>query len=227
MTWVAAGIASGAATMAGVQYVKGKRDQKKAEKNRPKYEIPEEAYQNLNQAQQSALQGLPEAQKQQYLNNLQQSSAYALQQTTSRRGGLTGVAAINQQQNQGLQNLAASDAQARMNNQQQLYNFRNQMADYKGQAYQVNKLNPYYEGIAQKQARDAALFQNLNNAAGMGMSGMGGGGKSQQQQMPTQNQYIDNSKYNNMGQGNYNGYDPNYNPQGIYSGGNYDISNIG
>jgi len=228
MTWIAAGIASGAATMAGVQAIKGKQDQAKANKNRPQYDIPQEAYQNLDQATQQSLQGLPEAQKQQYLNNLQQASAYSLAQSSSRKGGLTGVAALNQNQIQGNQNLLSQDAAARMNNIHNVYAQRNQLADYKGQKFQLDKLNPYYENLAQKQARNAALFQNLNNAAGIasfgGGKGMGGNvGGSDQYKYVDQNQ-INQQKVSNS---NYGNYDPYFNQQGIVPDNSYDISNIG
>lgn len=178
MSWVAAGIASGMATMAGVQYIKGKRDQKKDEKNRPKYEIPEEVKQNLSAAQQDALQGLPEEQRQMFLSNLERGTAMGLNASATRRGGLAGVAALNQNQNDAYGQLLSMDAAARMQNKGALMQQRQNMADYKDQAFQFNTVDPYYEGIARKQARTAALFQNLNNAASMGMGGMGSmGGK--------------------------------------------------
>lgn len=222
MTWVAAGVASGAATMAGVKYIKGRRDAKKDAKARPKYEIPEEVKQNLTQAQQMALQGLPEEQKQQYLTNLQRGSAQALASSASRRGGLSGIATINQQQNDAYGNLAAMDAQARSENQQRLMGARQTMADYKDQSFQFNKINPYYEGIAQRNANQNELFQNLNNAAMMGAGGMGGGmggGKSQQSggnnQMSSDywNQKSQSGGMQNYNQNSSNGFGD-YNYQG-------------
>lgn len=187
MTWVAAGVASGAATMAGVQYIKGKRDQKRDEQNRPKYEIPTEVSQNLDLAKHQALQGLPEEQKQQYLDNLNKSAGYSLNNMTSLKSGLVGLGQVNEQMNQGYQNMLGMDSQARQNNLNQVYAQNQNMANYKDQAYQLNQLNPYYEGIARREARTGALFQNLNNAATMGVGGfMGGqqGGGQQQGRQP-------------------------------------------
>jgi len=202
MTWIAAGVvAGGSALIAGTQYGVGKYNQKKDEKKRPQYNIPDEISQNLNQAQQQALQGLPEVQKQQYLNNLQQSTAYSLGQTSSRKGGLTGIAALNQNQIQGQQDLMSLDAQARMQNQQGLMGQRQNMADYKQQEFQINKLNPYYENIARNEALTGALFQNVNNAVGMGasigMSGMGGKSKMPKIKLPTAAEQWQ-SDYNNQ-----------------------------
>lgn len=250
MTWVAIIVAGGAAatsaTIAGAQYVKGKNDAKKAEKNRPKYEIPAEIGKNLtaaeNYAAQTSLQGIPEEQKQQYLSNLQRSSAYGLSQLGTRNAGLAGVANINENQNQGYADLLSQDSAARISNQrygQQLVGAANQtMADYKGQSFQLNKLNPYYEKTAQDQARNAALFQNLSNGAssfGSAAAGanFGGGAKkssmNQSQSNPypysnnsfsvnQQNAFARNNQtayrqdfgaYNNPQQGF--GYDPNLN----------------
>jgi hypothetical protein len=180
MTWIAAGVVGGSmALTAGTQYGIGKYNQKKNEKDRPAYEIPDEIKQNLSQAEQQALQGLPIAQQQQYIDSLQQSSAYALQQQSNRKGGLQGIAAINQQNIKGNQDLLAMNAPARMQNLDKLSQARQNMADYKQQSFQLNKLNPYYEKIASNQALNGALFQNLNNAVGAaGMIGANGMTKS-------------------------------------------------
>lgn len=183
--------AGGGATAAlgAGQLLYGMYDQKR--NKRPEYKIPDEAYQNLNQAQQEALQGMPAAVQQQYINNLNQSSAYALSQAGSRRAGLTGVAALNQNQNQALQGLAAQNAQVQMQNRQQLYGMRNQLADYKGQAFQFNQVNPYYERTAQNQALMGAGMQNISQgfqASNSGNVDWGGGQRNMPQQQQPQPQ---------------------------------------
>lgn len=176
MTWVAAGIASAAVTMAGIQYVKGKRDQKKDEKNRPNYQIPTEVGQNLTDAQRMALQGLPEEQKQEYISNLQRSQAYSLSELGTRKSGIAGLAALNQNTNDSYAKLLSMDAQAKIQNQGALMGERQNVANYKDQQWQTNTLNPYYENIARRQARDGALFKTLMNAGGfMGYGSMGNG----------------------------------------------------
>ncbi len=207
MSWVAAGIASGAATQAGVMYVKKRRDAKRDAKNRPKYEIPKEIGENLSDAQKDALQGLPEEQRQMYLSNLQRGSAQALAGGGSRKAGLAGVQSINQQQNDAYGNLLSMDAQARMSNKQALYGARQTMADYRDQAFQFNTINPYYEQIAARNQRDEQLSQSLSSAAQMGGSGfMGGGavgGKQQTAGVP-QNTGGQKNPYNQKNIGQYN-----------------------
>ena len=165
MTWVAAGVAGTQAVIGGAQYFANKKRIAKEEANRVKYKIPDEVYQNLNQSQQQALQGLPEEQKQQYLSNLQRSSSYALGQAGTRKAGLAGVSAINEQQNVGYGNMLAQDSAARMQNQQQLMGQRANVADYKNMAFSQEK-NAQDVYNAKVNANVGALTQNLMGAAG-------------------------------------------------------------
>ena len=165
MTWIAVGVAGTQAAIGGAQYFANKKRIAKEEANRVKYKIPDEVYQNLNQAQQQALQGLPEEQKQQYLSNLQRSSSYALGQAGTRKAGLAGVSAINEQQNVGYGNMLAQDAAARMQNQQQLMGQRANVADYKNMAFSQEK-NAQDVYNAKVNANVGALTQNLMGAAG-------------------------------------------------------------
>lgn len=164
-TAVGAGIgALGGLAVGGAQYLKGK--QVEEDTTRPEYQIPQEVLQNLTQAQQMELQGTPEAQKQQYLSNLQQGTAYGLSQISSRRGGLAGVAAASQNLNKGYSNLLAQDASARIQNQQGLMAQRQNVANYRDQEFQSNQLNPYYENVAQSQGLMGAGMQNINTQIG-------------------------------------------------------------
>lgn len=205
-------------TLGAVQLAYGMYQQKK--NKRPTYEIPQEIQQNLTQAQNMALQGLPEEQKQQYLSNLQRGSAQALASSSSRGGGLAGIANINQQQNDAYGNLLSMDSQARNQNQQLLMGQRQTMADYKDQAFQINKVNPYYEKTSQNNAMMGAGMQNMSQGFQAGNTGGSGGyentgGKSQQQVTPQSgNQYY--SPNGNDATGMYN-----FNPNSTNGQGNY------
>lgn len=164
--------AGGATTLLGLnQYYKGKKMLKN--NKRPTYEIPAEVQANLNQAQQMALQGLPEEQKQQFLNNVQRSQAFSMSQAGSRKAGLAGLATINQQGQDAYGNMLSMDAQARMQNQGVLMNQRQNMADYRDQAFQINKLNPYYEKQAEGLAMQGAGMQNVGNSFQIAGGGQG------------------------------------------------------
>ncbi len=219
----AIGAGAGALLGAGIGLYQHQHNKKKAaedEANRPKYEIPVEIQQNLTQAQQQELQGLPEEQKQQFISNLQRSSAYALSQGSSRRAGLAGVASVNQNQNDAYGNMLSQDSAARMENQNKLYGARQTMADYKDQAFQINKENPYYEQIAQRNSNNGALAKTLMNTANLG-SYIGGniqrGATNNPQIQPIGNINNPNqAQYGNYGgaQNSYN-YNPNNNINGI------------
>lgn len=207
--------AAGAGTMLfGLhQYYNGK----KMEKNnkRPTYEIPDEVKQNLSQAQQMALQGLPEEQKQQFLSNIERGQAFGMSQIGSRKGGLAGVAAMNQNANDAYGNLMSMDAQARMQNQGVLMNQRQNMADYKDQAFQVNKMNPYYEVQARAEAMKGAGVQNIGNSFSIAGRKQGQSENTDAKtKQPEQDQMS--QQYWNQKQGMTN-----YNPQSYNGSGNY------
>jgi len=179
-------------TLGAAQLAYGLYKQKK--NKRPEYTIPPEIQANLDQGQQEALQGMPEEQKQQYINNIQRSQAFSMSQMGSRKAGLAGVAAVNQQGVDAYGNLLAMDAQARMANQDKLYGLRQNMADYKDQAFQINKSNPYYEQTAQNNALIGAGMQNMSQGFQAGNTG-GSGGYEKQQQAPQQQQQMQQMDY--------------------------------
>jgi len=162
-------IGAGVGALAGLgvglsQYAKGKKLE--SETVRPEYEIPQEVFQNLNQAQQMALQGLPAEQKAQYIQNLQQSGQFALSQMGSRKAGLAGVSQLHQQQQSGYQNLLTQDAAARQQNQMGLMQQRQNVAGFRDQAFQFNQVNPYYEDVAKAQGLMGSGIQNIGTAVG-------------------------------------------------------------
>lgn len=148
------------------QNYKGKKQAREDAANRPKFTIDPKVYENLNAAQQQALQGIPEEQKQQFITNTQRSQAYGLSQQGTRRGGLAGVATMNQQGIDAYGNMMSADAQARMSNQQQVFKQRQNVADYQDQQWKYNVKDPFDIGVAERQARKGALIQNIGGVAG-------------------------------------------------------------
>jgi len=181
---VGAIIGAGTALAGGIQAGIGAHRQKKLDKNRPVYEIPEEIRQNLTQAQQQAQQGVPEEYRQQFLTNLQRGSSQALSGISSRKGGLAGIAQINQNENDAYASLMTQDAQARMQNQQQLYGQRQNMADYKDQAFEFNKVNPYNRASDRNQALIGSGMQNISSGLQMGLGNIGGFGGNKTETTP-------------------------------------------
>lgn len=188
MSWVAAGMASGAATHAAVVWAKKKRDAKRDEKNRPKFEISKYDQEALMMAKADEKQGLPEEQLNQWRGDISQGMSQALSASSSRKGGLSGISTLNQNQNEQYAALLSMNAQARMGNRDKLKSQLGYMGDLEGQKFQFNEVNPFYERIAARNKRDAELSQSLSNAAQMGVGSIGGGGKQGQQgQQPPSN----------------------------------------
>jgi len=119
-----------------------------------------------------------------------------MSQLGSRKAGLSGLASLNQQQQDAYGNMLSMDAQARQQNQQGLMNQRQVMADYRDQAFQLNKLNPYYEKTAQSQAMMGAGMQNMSQGFQQGNQGsVDWSGGKQQEQMPMASYGKNNSGY--------------------------------
>ncbi len=159
--------------LSGVEYLWNKHAQAKDEANRPVYNIPPEVQQGLALADQQAAQGLPAAQKEQYITNLQRGTAYGLSQIGSRKGGLAGLGTLNEQQNQGYANLLSQDSAARMQKQQNVFGQLQNVANYKDQAFQINKENPFYEKMARDQANRGSFMQNVNKYSQAGIASLG------------------------------------------------------
>lgn len=178
---VGAAVGAGAgALLSGIQYGQAKRQAKIDEANRPKYQMPPEVRAGLNMAQQQALDGLPEAQKQSFLSDTYRNAAYSIGRLRTRKAGLAGVPQVEANLNKSRFDLMGADAAARMQRQQQVYGQLANVANYADQAYQLNQLNPYYEGIARRNANTGALYQNLSNASQLGMYAFQGRGTQPQ-----------------------------------------------
>jgi len=137
---------------------------------RPEYQIPSEIEQNMSEAELMSYYGMPDAQKQSYMQNIQRSGQQALSGTADRKGGLGMVSAIQQNQQDSYSNLLSADVQQRMQNIQTAQNMRNVMAGYKDKAFQMNEMQPYQQDYAEAQGLIGAGMQNV-------MGGLQSGGQ--------------------------------------------------
>ncbi len=208
---IAEGVLGGLQSLYGI-YQQHRGNMMAKANQRPTYEIPGEIQQNLNQAQSMALQGLPEEQKQQYVNNLQRSQNFGLGAASDRKGGLAGLGGLVQQGNDASMNLLSADAGARRQNQMGLMNARTQLANYKDKAFEYNQANPYQEKAAAARSMQGAGLQNMwgglgtiagvsgrNQIANQGNQGQGAYDQYQDQQAG----YDMENKFNNGGLGAY------------------------
>jgi len=131
----------------------------------PEYDIPQEVYANMTDAEYWAMEGLPDAQKQQYIQNIQRSGTTALSRSADRKGGLGLVSSIAQQEQDAATNLLSMDAQARMQNLSRLFQARETVAGYKDIKYDKDLAKVMEERAEVDELRGAGT-QNIMNALG-------------------------------------------------------------
>lgn len=161
------GIAQGVSGLANTgiglaEYLPGRKLAKSL--TRPTYTIPPEIAQNMSAAELAAMNGLPDEQKKQFVDNIQRSASYTLGSAANRGVGLGALATTNQQSIDAYGNLMSADAQARLANQGALTGARNTMGEYENQAFQINEEQPYQQGLAAARGLQGAGIQTISKA---------------------------------------------------------------
>lgn len=134
---------------------------KKKNLTRPEYQIPEEIERNMTEAELMSYYGLPDAQKEQYMQNIQRSTQGALRGISDRKGGLGAVSVAQQTQQDAYMNLLSADVQQRMQNIQTAQDMRQTMANYRDKAFAINEMQPYEQDYAEAQSLIGAGMQNV------------------------------------------------------------------
>ena len=159
---------------------------KKIKADRPTYEIPKEVQQNKDMyqslANSSRIPGQSIAD-----NNRGASSAASLaalmKGSSSSSDILYGLSQVNQNNNNAINDLAMQGAQYQAMNRDKLADANSQLAEYKDQAFDYNKNQPYELALMRKRALEGAAYGNVNSAgrdmhqAGMSFLSLTGGGK--------------------------------------------------
>lgn len=157
---------------------------------RPEYVVPEEYKNILTDAQLQAAEGLPAAQKQQYIENVVRGQSQAMQGVSSRKGGLTGLVDLNQQGDDAYKSLLSMDANARAQNRGALANARQLVGNSQETAFFTNELNPWKENDSYAKQLTGAAFQNFSTGVSdikntvLGMFSPSGGQDTPQAQAP-------------------------------------------
>lgn len=146
------------AGIGALQAVKGRKTLR--DNQRPEYQIPNEIKQNLTDAQLQEIEGLPAAQRNAYIQNIDRGMAAGLAAGSDRNAGLAGLGSMVSASNDAFTNLLSMDAQARQQNRQNLAMQRQNMAQYKDQAFDINKMQPYIENQV---SGDSMLGSGLTN----------------------------------------------------------------
>ena len=135
----------------------------------PEAEIPQELYENMTDAEYWSYIGMPEEQRQRYVDDLRASTSAGLNRISDRRGGLGAVSSLAQGERQGIKDIAEMDTSMRMNNIDKLYQSRGQYAQAKMMTDEANR------NIAQTKRNEilgiaGAGMQNVMGAMGTGAS---------------------------------------------------------
>ena len=153
-------ILAGAQAAIGLgQAISGWSQKKKL--TRPEYQIPKEIEQNMSEAELMSYYGMPDAQKAEYMQNIQRSTQGALRGISSRKGGLGAVAVAQQTQQDAYMNLLSADVQQRMQNIQTAQQMRQTMASFRDKAFEINEMQPYQQSYAEAQSLIGAGMQNF------------------------------------------------------------------
>jgi hypothetical protein len=167
-------VTAGKAIGDGKQRRKSARESEKALKNRPKYEIPQEIFQNQQMYEAMANSSRVPGQAQME-ENIGKSTAQAVSQAQRTAGSsadaLSAVSGIQQGQNEALMNLGMLGQQQQAINRDKLATSRETVADYRQQKFDYNKNEPWKIRYAQKQKElDQKKIDTANTYDSLGQS---------------------------------------------------------
>ncbi len=194
MSWIAVGTTAVSAGIAGYNAYEGHKQKNKAEAamrnlNKPVFEIPEELLETLSDAEKLTVEGLPAAQKKQWVQNLERSRQAAMKGQKDYKSGLMGIQESTNLANDQYTNLLSMDAAALEANKQRKEaaierartavssarerKFGYDNADYQAQltAEQAN----YQAGARNQKAGLMQMAASGINLAGSGALGSGSG----------------------------------------------------
>lgn len=138
----------------------------------PTQPVPQGIQQNATQANRMALQGLPSAQYQEAMKNIQRQQASAIIGAQNRRAGMDAISSTNQTTNDAYQQLSAQDAAARRQNIQTAYGQNQTLGQYQNQAFDWNQKNKYLQTYQYAQSLMGAGNQNVTRGIDAGASGL-------------------------------------------------------
>lgn len=180
---ISAGI-QGVKSLVGIgQMIFGSKALRKANKNRPMYDIPQEYMDNVGMVDGIMNMGMPRESYVAQMTGIQRNQNFGLNALTDRRAGLAGISNLVQQGNDAMMRLNATDAT--MRNQNKItgtgmkMNAKYQLGMQKLAKQQWDKFNPFLAKVAQAQGTIGAGMQNFSGGIdALGMMAMQGDGFS-------------------------------------------------
>lgn len=133
---------------------------------RPEYQIPASIEANMSMSQRMAFQGLPDEQKQEFIQELNRQTAGSLQGLSDRKAGIGAISAVDQRAKDASMKLLSMDTQQRMSNIQNLMNMRSQYAQYSDKKFMMNEMQPFQQELQSAQQFQSAGLQNIVGGIG-------------------------------------------------------------
>ena len=130
---------------------------------RPMREIPREVIANLNQAQVQALEGMPEEQRNLFIQDMQRGQQQAVRGLSDRRAGIAGIPQLYQGELDSLNRLAMQDSAMRLQNQNLLTAQRAEMGRQRDTQFQLNEYEPF---LNKMRMAEGLIGSGMQNALG-------------------------------------------------------------
>jgi hypothetical protein len=156
------GIPAAVKTGTGIaQYLQGRKALRNTK--RPMREIPREVIANLNQAQVQALEGMPEEQRNLFIQDMQRGQQQAVRGLSDRRAGIAGIPQLYQGELDSLNRLAMQDSAMRLQNQNLLTAQRAEMGRQRDTQFQLNEYEPF---LNKMRMAEGLIGSGMQNAMG-------------------------------------------------------------
>lgn len=139
----------------------------------PTEAIPQAIIENQDEARQRANQGLPSAQYNKAMQDIQRQQMAAIYGTQSKRGGLSTIADVQKNTNDATLNLDAKDAQQRIANQNNLQEVNNAVGGWQDKVWDNNVKQKYLQNYNYAMGLIGAGNQNQSNGIDKGIAGAG------------------------------------------------------
>jgi hypothetical protein len=185
---ISSGAGATVSTALGIaEYYQGKKMLKKADElaaqtQRPTYGIPSSIQAYMTDSQRLAAQGMPEQERQRYLDQIARNQAYTIAASSGRGGMLQGISQANMAANDANANLLVMDNQQRQQNIQNLQSARLNYAGYQDKQFAYNLDQPYQDNAAAvralRAAGDQAQYAGAQTVANAGSNFAGQAGSA-------------------------------------------------
>lgn len=185
---VSAAIALAGLGMAVYGAVQKDKAAKEAKKNvQPKYEIPQEEYDNLKMAESLATTGMSGASREVFQNAADRGLTSTTNAILKGGGDANSIGNAYERYNEGISNMSIYDDKLRMQHLQDLMTQRNRMAAFKDKDYQVNQYSPWANKAQALAAQMSGGQNTMMSGFNTFVSGAGGfaQGMANKEQMPT------------------------------------------